>query len=112
MSLLISDAFAAATNAAPTGGQGMMSSMMLLAGFMVIFYFLLIRPQAKRAKEHRNLVSALAKGDEVITNGGIVGKITKVNDDFVSLAIADGVEIMIQKQAVASVVPKGTMKAG
>jgi preprotein translocase subunit YajC len=109
MSFLISDAIAAA----PAGAQpaNEWGSIALLVGFVVIFYFLLLRPQSKRAKEHRQLVSSLAKGDEVITSGGILGKISKVTDDFIVVSIAEGVEITVQKQAVSAVVPKGTLKS-
>jgi len=69
------------------------------------------RPQSKRAKEHKNLVSGLSKGDEVITNGGIAGKISKVSDDFIRVEIAEGVEIKIQKVAISTALPKGTLKS-
>ena len=88
-----------------------------LLGFMplilifAVFYFMLIRPQMKRAKEHRNLVAELAKGDEVVTNGGLLGKITDVGDSFISVQLTEGVEIKLQRQAVASVMPKGTVKS-
>ncbi len=77
----------------------------------VIFYFLLIRPQMKRAKEHKNLVAGLGNGDEVVTNGGLLGKITKVGESFITLELADNVQIKIQRHAVASVMPKGTIKS-
>ena len=70
-----------------------------------------IRPQSKRAKEHREMVNKLAKGDEVITSGGVLGKVTEVNDSFVKVEIAQGVEIRVQKNAVSSMVPKGTLKS-
>ena len=76
-----------------------------------VFYFLLIRPQAKRAKEHKKMVEALAKGDEVVTNGGVLGKITKVSDDFVVIEVAQGVELNVQRQSVAALMPKGTVKS-
>lgn len=108
MSFFISEALAAA----PTGQPGNeWSSIAMLVGFVVIFYFLLLRPQQKRAKEHRDLVSKLAKGDEVITSGGILGKISKISDDFIVVSIADGVEITLQKNAISTVLPKGTIKA-
>ena len=69
------------------------------------------RPQSKRAKEHKNLVEALNKGDEVVTNGGIAGKINKVSEEFVLVEIAQGVEMKIQKQAIAAALPKGTLKS-
>jgi preprotein translocase subunit YajC len=109
MSFLISDALAAAPAGAAPANEW--SSIALLVGFVIIFYFLLLRPQSKRAKEHRQLVSNLAKGDEVITSGGILGKITKITDDFISVSIAEGVEITLQRQAISTVVPKGTLKS-
>ena len=108
MNLLISDAWAQA--AEPTAGGGLIQFLPLFA-IIIIFYFLLIRPQQKRAKEHRSLVEALGKGDEVVTNGGLLGRITDVGDTFISVEISDGVHIKVQKHAVASVMPKGTMKA-
>lgn len=109
MSFLISDAFA---EAAPATSQGdPLSSLIFFGGFILIFYFILIRPQQKRAKEHRNLVAALAKGDEVVTNGGILGKVTDVGDEYISVELADNVTVRLQKQAVASVLPKGSLKA-
>ena len=94
--------------AAPAGG--LMSFLPLIIIF-VIFYFLLIRPQMKRAKEHKNLVAALGTGDEVVTNGGLLGKITKVGESFVTVELADNVQIKVQKHAIASVMPKGTVKS-
>jgi len=77
----------------------------------VVLYFLMIRPQMKRAKEHKALIEALAKGDEVVTGGGVAGRITRVSDNFISLEVADTVEIQVQKQAVTVLLPKGTLKA-
>ena len=77
----------------------------------VIFYFLLIRPQMKRAKEHKNLVANLGVGDEVVTNGGLLGKITKVSESFVTVEVAAGVQVKLQKHAVSGVMPKGTLKS-
>lgn len=110
MSLLfISDAMAATGQAAePMGGA--YSSILMLAGFVLIFYFLLWRPQSKRAKEQRDLISQLQKEDEVITAGGIAGKINKVTDDFVEISVAEGVSIKVQKQAIMTSLPKGTLK--
>jgi preprotein translocase subunit YajC len=83
----------------------------MLRGFVLSFYFLLIRPQNKRRKEHEQLVTALSKGDEVVTAGGIVGQITKVEDDFVKVQINEQVEMRIQKSAVGATLPKGTIKS-
>jgi len=98
---------------APVQPEGPSAIMQLVffGGFILIFYFLMWRPQSKRAKEHKNLVSELSKGDEVITNGGIAGKISKVSEDFIRVEIAEGVEIKIQKVAIASALPKGTLKS-
>ncbi len=108
MSFLISDAVAEGAPAAQQGDP--MTSLLFFAGFILIFYFILIRPQQKRAKEHRKMVSALARGDEVITSGGLLGKVTEVDEEYVSLELADNVVVRLQKQAVASVLPKGTLK--
>jgi len=108
MDFLISNAYAQADGAGAAGG--LMSFLPLIVIFAV-FYFMLIRPQMKRAKEHKQLVSQLSKGDEVITNGGLLGKITDVSDSFVTLELADNLQIKLQRQAVASVMPKGTMKS-
>jgi len=112
MSFFISDALAeggaAAGAAAPQDG-GLAGLLPLLLIF-VLFYFMLIRPQAKRAKEHKNMVAALSKGDEIVTNGGLLGKITEVGDNFLQVNIADGVEVKVQRQSVASLLPKGTLK--
>ncbi len=108
MSWLIQDALA--QSAPPPQGGGLTSLIMMVVLF-VVFYFLLIRPQLKRAKEHREMVAALAKGDEVVTNGGLLGRVTQVGDNFVSMEIAQDFEVKVQKQSIAAVVPKGTFKA-
>jgi preprotein translocase subunit YajC len=109
MDFLISAAYAQDA-AAPQGPSGM-ANILLLVGMFVIFYFILIRPQQKRAKEHRNLISALKKGDEVVTSGGLLGKLTEVSDNFVTVQLAENVEIKVQRHAIASVMPKGTLKS-
>ncbi len=106
MDFLISSAYA--QDAAPQGG--LMGFLPLILIF-VVFYFMLIRPQMKRAKEHRKLVSELGKGDEVVTNGGILGKITDQSDSFITLELADNVKIKVQRSAVATVMPKGTINS-
>ncbi len=110
MSLFISTAHAAA---APAPAGGGMEMIIMLAVFGAVFYFMIYRPQAKRVKEHKSLMSALAKGDEVLTQGGIVGKIVKVSDekDFLVASIGEGTEVTLQKSAVSAVLPKGTMKS-
>ncbi|WP_017942478.1 MULTISPECIES: preprotein translocase subunit YajC [unclassified Thioalkalivibrio] len=107
MDFLISSAHAQEGGAA---GGGMIEFLIMIIIFFAIMYFLIIRPQSKRAKEHRNMVEALSKGDEIVTNGGVAGKITEVSDDFIKVDIADGVNVAVQKQSVASVMPKGTLK--
>ena len=112
MSFFISNALAegpaGAAGAPPDGG--LMGFIPLILIF-VLFYFLLIRPQAKRAKEHKQMVEALSKGDEVVTNGGVLARINEVGDSFITIEIADGVEVQVQRNAIASLVPKGTYKA-
>jgi preprotein translocase subunit YajC len=110
MSLFISSAHAAA---APAPAGGGMEMIIMLAVFGLVFFFMIYRPQAKRVKEHKNLMSALTKGDEVLTQGGIVGKIVKVSDekDFIVISISEGIEVTVQKGAINAVLPKGTMKS-
>lgn len=84
--------------------------IVFLGGFILIFYFMLIRPQSKRHKEQKNLISSIAKDDEIVTSGGIVGKVIKVTEQFLVVAIADNIEVKVQKQAVSTTLPKGTMK--
>lgn len=108
MDFLISAAYAQEAATAPAGNPVM--GLLFPIALILIFYFLLIRPQAKRAKEHKKMVEALAKGDEVVTQGGILGRITEVGDNFLGLEIANGVEIRVQKVAVASLMPKGTYR--
>ena len=102
---------AQAAEAAGAGPDTGLINLIMLGGFVVIFYFLLIRPQTKRRKEHDTLVSGLSKGDEVVTAGGIVGQITKVEDEFVKVQIADGLEMRVQKSSVGATLPKGTIKS-
>lgn len=89
---------------------GSWSSMVMFGAIFVMMYFLMIRPQSKRAKEHRNLLSTLAKDDEVVTQGGLLGKIVRISGNFFIIALSEGVEVTIQKQSVAQVLPKGTLK--
>ena len=110
MSFFISPAFADAA-APPAGPAGSGFEWIFLVGFLVIFYLMIWRPQAKRAKEQKNLLGNLQKGDEVVTSGGIAGKINKVTDDFVVIEVSDTVELKIQKGAIAATLPKGTLKA-
>jgi preprotein translocase subunit YajC len=87
------------------------SQILILVGMFALMYFLLIRPQQKRAKDHKKVLSELKQGDEVVTNGGIVGKITSVDETFVDLEIASGVTVKVQKQGVNNKMPKGTVKS-
>lgn len=100
--------------AAAAEGNALMGMLPIILMF-VILYFLMIRPQMKRQKEHRNLIAALAKGDEVVTAGGLLGKVTKVNDSYVTVEVSEladkPVEVIMQKSSVSTVLPKGTIKA-
>lgn len=107
MDFLISAAHAQEGQAA---GGGLIEFLIMIVIFFAIMYFLIIRPQSKRAKEHRSMVESLAKGDEIVTNGGMAGKITEVGENFVHVDVADGVNVVVQKQSVQSVMPKGSLK--
>jgi preprotein translocase subunit YajC len=109
----ISDAIAQTAGTAPEATtQGSLLSMLpMLILFILVFYFLLIRPQNKRAKEQRTLISNLKEGDEVVLNSGMLGKIIKISDDYVTVNIADNVNVNVQKFAISGTVPKGTIKA-
>lgn len=113
MSFFISSALAQTADAAAAAStsSSALLNMLPIVGFGLIFYFLIWRPQSKRAKELKSLVDSLAKGDEVITTSGMLGKINKVDDHYVSLQVADNVELKMQKTAVAAVLPKGTIKS-
>jgi preprotein translocase subunit YajC len=109
MNGLIPEAMAqGAGGAAPGGG---FAPLLMMVVFIAIFYFLLIRPQQKKAKEHQAMVGRLSAGDEVVTSGGILGKIVEVGDAFITLEIAEGVRIKVQKFQVSSLIPKGTLKS-
>ena len=108
MDWFISSAHAQAAGAAQPNPLMQMLPLVLI---FVVFYFLLIRPQTKRAKEHRAMVAALAVGDEVVTGGGLLGKVTEVSDQFLTVEIAEGVAVKIQRHTVQSVLPKGTLKS-
>ncbi len=108
MQFLISDAMA--QNAPAAGAGGLLSFAPLLIIF-VLFYFLLIRPQQKRTKQHKEMVEGIAKGDEIVTSGGALGKVTDTGDNFITVEIADGVSIKVQRHMVAQLMPKGTVKS-
>ena len=109
--MFISEAFAQAAPAAAADSPfGSLGTMLPLVLMFVVLYFVMIRPQMKRQKEHKTMVDALAKGDEVVTTGGLLGKITKIGESFIGVEIANGVEIQVQRAAVVQVLPKGTVK--
>ncbi len=109
--MFISSAFAQTTPAAGGGDmQSSLMSMLPLVLMFVVLYFVMIRPQMKKQKEHRAMVEALAKGDEVVTSGGVLGKVTRLGDGYLGVEIANGVEIQVQRGAVTQVLPKGTIK--
>lgn len=111
--MFISSAFAQTAPAAAAGGGDLMSSltgMLPLVLMFVVLYFVMIRPQMKRQKEHRAMIDAIAKGDEVATAGGIIGRVTRLSEGFLHVEIASGVEVQVQRSAVAQVLPKGTVK--
>ena len=107
--LFISNAYAD-TGAAPAQGGGF-SLIIMFAVFFLFIYFAVWRPQAKRAKELQNLLGSLSKGDEVLTTGGVLGRISKLSDQYITIAIANNVEVVMQKSSVVSILPKGTLKA-
>lgn len=107
MSFFISDAYAATATAKQGDG---MYSMLMVGVIFALFYFMLIRPQNQRAKSQRQMLSALKVGDEVVLGGGIMGKVTHLNEQHLKLSIAENCEISVQRQAVSSVLPKGTLK--
>lgn len=109
LNLLIPAAMAQQSGAPADGTMGMMNLLFPII-LIAAFYFLLIRPQTKRAKEHKQMVEGLKKGDEVVTGGGVLGRITEIGENFLQVEIADGVQIKLQKQSVGSLMPKGTYK--
>jgi len=109
MDFLISTAHAQEAGASAQGSA--IFNLLFIGGMFVLFYLMLWRPQAKRAKEHRELVAGLGKGDEVLTSGGILGKVTNVTDEYVTVEVAEGVQLNLQKSAVAAALPKGTIKS-
>ena len=108
MDFLISSAYAQAAGAAQPSPW---SPLIMMLVFVAVFFFFVIRPQMKRAKDHRTMVSAIAKGDEVVTNGGMLGRVDEVGDAFLAIEVADKVVIRVQKNAIAAVLPKGTLKS-
>ncbi|MDC1073462.1 preprotein translocase subunit YajC [Gammaproteobacteria bacterium] len=103
MNFFISDAWAQGADAG-----GSLFSLLPLVVIFVLFYFLLIRPQQKRGKQHKEMVAALKKGEEIVTNGGLLGKVTEVSDNFVTVEVSSGLNVRIQRQSISQVMPKGT----
>jgi preprotein translocase subunit YajC len=110
MSFFISPAMASSHSAGSAGPFGDLSGLIFLVGFAAIFYFMVWRPQSRRAKDHKALVAELSKGDEVVTSAGLLGKVTKVDDDYVILSVSDNVELKFQKMHIQAALPKGTIK--
>jgi preprotein translocase subunit YajC len=107
MDFLISNAYAQSSG----GSTSTLMSLLPMVLIFVVFYFLLIRPQQKRTKEHRAMVADISKGDEVLTNGGFLGKVIKVGDNYITVQLAEGVEVKVQASAIAQILPKGTLKS-
>ncbi len=110
--MFISSAFAQTAPPAAAGGdmQSTLMSMLPLLLMFAVLYFVMIRPQMKKQKEHRAMIDALAKGDEIVTAGGLLGKVSKIGDAYIGVELATGVEVQMQRQAVVQVLPKGTLK--
>jgi preprotein translocase subunit YajC len=108
MGFLIQDAFAQAPQSTPADP---LLSMLPLVAIFAVFYFFLIRPQSKRQKEHKEMVAQLATGDEVVTAGGVLGRVTQVGEQFLEIEIASGVTVKVQRHTISAVVPKGTIKS-
>ena len=110
--MFISSAFAQTAPAAATGGaESTLYSLLPLVLMFVVLYFIMIRPQMKKQKEHKSMIEALAKGDEVVIAGGLLGRVAKLGDSFLNVEVASGVELQVQRAAVIQVLPKGTFSA-
>ncbi len=101
----------AQTAAAPAGADGLWQTPIMMIVLLAVMYFFMLRPQIKRQKEHRAMLEKLGKGDEVITNGGIAGTVAQLGDTFITVEVANGVQLRVQKGAIATVLPKGTLKS-
>ncbi len=110
MEFVISPAVAGAVSSQPANQPSLMSFIVPMSIFLLIFYFLLIRPQSKRAKEHRAMQDALNKGDEIVTDGGLMGKIIDISDNALTVELADNIDVKVRRDSINSVLPKGTLK--
>jgi preprotein translocase subunit YajC len=108
--VIISQAFAQTAPAASGGTESSLLSLLPLVLMFVVLYFIMIRPQMKRQKEHKSMVEALAKGDEVVTAGGVLGRVTKIGETYLHVEVANGVELQVQRTSIVQVLPKGTLK--
>ena len=108
--MIISQAFAQTAPAASSGTESSLLSLLPLVLMFVVLYFIMIRPQMKRQKEHKSMVEALAKGDEVVTAGGVLGRVSKIGETYLHVEVANGVELQVQRTSIVQVLPKGTLK--
>jgi preprotein translocase subunit YajC len=108
--VFISQAFAQTAPAASSGTESSLLSLLPLVLMFVVLYFIMIRPQMKRQKEHKSLIEALAKGDEVVTAGGVLGRVSKLGESYLHVEVANGVELQVQRSSIVQVLPKGTIK--
>jgi len=108
--VFISEAYAQTAGAAAGGTESSLLSLLPIVLLFVVMYFVMVRPQMKRQKEAKAMIDALAKGDEIITAGGVLGRVTKLGDSYLTLEVASGVELQVQRSAVVQVLPKGTLK--
>jgi preprotein translocase subunit YajC len=108
--VIISQAFAQTAPAASGGTESSLLSLLPLVLMFVVLYFIMIRPQMKRQKEHKSMVEALAKGDEVVTAGGVLGRVSKIGETYLHVEVANGVELQVQRTSIVQVLPKGTLK--
>lgn len=110
MNLLFSTAYAASAAGSAAAADGGIMQLIILVPFIIVLYFVTIRPQTKRAKEQRTMIASIQKNDELVTVGGMVGKVVKVMDDFLLISVANGLEVVVQKSAIANLLPKDTLK--
>ena len=108
--MFISEAFAQTAPAASGGGESSLLSLLPIVLMFVVLYFIMIRPQMKRQKEHKTMVEALAKGDEIVTSGGMLGRVSKMGETYLHIEVGSGVELQVQRSSVVQVLPKGTLK--